>query len=108
MPEGSDFRRMPALEKTVSEMTPQDMRVRVIGTVLDRKEERLVLDDGTGKIDVSFEKPPEVGNQKLVRVFGRVISMEGGLELQGEVIQELDGFDLDLWKKVRELEKVQA
>ena len=108
MPEGSDFRRMPAAERLVSEITAQDMRVRVIGTVVDKREGRIVLDDGTGKIDVTFEQPPEVEPQKIVRVFGRVISMEGGLELQGEVVQDLDGFDLDLWKKVKDLEKVQA
>lgn len=108
MPESSDFRRMPAVERTVSEITPQDIRVRVIGTVVDQKDGRMVLDDGTGKIDVTFEKPPEKDSKGLVRVFGKVISMEGGMELQGELVQELDGFDLDLWKKVRELEKLQA
>lgn len=107
MPEssGQDFRRMPAKERAISEITPQDIRVRVIGTILDKQDDRIVLDDGTGKIDVSFEKPVDSETNKTVRVFGKVISMEGGIELQGEVIQDMDGFDMELWRKVKGKEK---
>lgn len=104
MPESSDFKRMPAVERAVSDITPQDIRVRVTGTVLDKQGDRIVLDDGTGKINVNFSQPVETEPQKLVRVFGKVISVESGFELEGEIIQDMSGLDLGLWKKVREKE----
>jgi len=100
-----DFqRRLPAAERAISEIKKDDIRVRVTGTVLDVQENRIVLDDGTGKIDAVFDKPPEVEANQLVRVFGRVISLENGFELQGEFAQKQDGLDMELRKKVLELE----
>lgn len=100
-----DFqRRLPAVERNISDIKQDDIRVRVIGTVLDKQGNRIVLDDGTGKVDVGFEGPPEVESGQLVRVFGRVISLENGFEIQGELVQKLDGLDMKLRKKVMELE----
>jgi uncharacterized protein YdeI (BOF family) len=90
---------MPAKEKIISGIAPEDTRVSIVGTVVDFKENILVVDDGSGKIDVSFEEGPQVNSGQLVRILGRVISMEGGVELQGEVQQDFSGADLDLWRK---------
>lgn len=95
--------RMPAKEKKISEISVEDTRVNVIGTVVDSKENILAIDDGTGKIDVSFEEKPDIETGKMVRVIGRVISMEGGMELQGEISQDFSGVDLDLWKNASSL-----
>jgi len=40
-------RRMPSLERRVSELQSGDMRVSLIGTVVDKQETRIVLDDGS-------------------------------------------------------------
>ncbi len=104
--ESGDFqRRLPAVERAVGEIKQDDIRVKVVGTVLDIQENRVVLDDGTGKIDAVFEKPPEVQANQVVRIFGRVISLEDGFELQAEFLQGLEGLDMELRKKVLELEK---
>jgi hypothetical protein len=101
MPEFQDFqKRMPSVDRTVSAIRPDDVRVAVIGTVIDSQENRVIIDDGTGKLTVSFEAPVTTENAKLVRVLGRVIPMEGGVELQGDVIQPMDGIDMVLKKKV--------
>ncbi len=105
MPEGEGFqRKMPAAEKGVSEIQPSDMRVSVTGTVVDTKGNRFVLDDGSGKIDVSLEEAPDIEASSLVRVMGRVVSVGDGLELQGEIVQDMKGLDNALLNRVRKLE----
>ncbi len=42
--------------------------------------------------------------KQLVRVFGRVIPVESGFELQGEIMQDMSDLDLDLYKKTKKLE----
>ncbi len=95
---------MPAADRKVSDIKESDMRVSVTGTVVDVKGNRLVLDDGTGKIEVSLEEAPGIEANSPVRVMGRVISTGEGLELQGEIVQDMKGLDTGLLGKVRELE----
>jgi len=95
--------RMPAKERKISEIGGEDTRVSIVGTVVDFKENILAVDDGTGKIDVSFEEPPNVKTGQLVRIFGRVIALEGGFELQGEAWQDFSQADLGLWRRVSEM-----
>lgn len=96
-------RRMPSLERRVSELQSGDMRVSLIGTVIDKQETRIVLDDGSGKVNVNFESPPEVKPNQFVRVFGRAIQAGNGLEIEGEIIQDMERLDKDLYKKVNSL-----
>ncbi|MCK4335750.1 MAG: replication protein RepA [Candidatus Aenigmarchaeota archaeon] len=98
-------RRLPAYEKKVTEIGKDDVRVRLLGMVIDKKENVIVLDDGTGKINVIFTEPFETEVNKRVRVFGRVIPAEEGFEIQGEILQDMSDVDLELYKKVSELEK---
>ena len=98
-------RRLPFVEKSIAEITQEDVRVRIIGTVIDKQENRMVLDDGTGKIEITFDDAPSIGANKQVRIMGRVIPMENGFELQGEIIQDITGLDIDLYKKVNGLMK---
>ncbi len=104
MADFQDFqKRMPSVEKKVSTIKEDDLRVSIIGTVLDHADNRVVVDDGTGKVSVSFEGPVSAENGKLVRVMGRVIPMEGGVEIQGDVFQDMTGMDMELKKKVDEI-----
>jgi len=98
-------RRLPSISRRVSDIGKGDVRVRLLGTVIDKKDNVVVLDDGTGKINITFEETVDLGMNQLVRVFGRVIPMEEGFEMQGEIIQDMKDVDLDLYKKVNELER---
>lgn len=97
-------RRLPAKRRNISEIKPEDIRVGVTGTIIGKQDNIIVLDDGTGKVNVSFEEPVKFEENQLVRVFGRVMPMEGGVELQGEIIQDMKGLDLELKKRVEGLE----
>ncbi len=92
--------RMPAKERKVSDIGGDDTRVSIIGTVVGLNDNIMAVDDGTGKIDVSFEDKPQVKTGQLVRIFGRIIALEGGYEIQGEVCQDFSNADLGLWRKV--------
>lgn len=107
MPENQEsdrsMRRLPSVEKRISELKNGDMRVSLIGTVIDKQENRIVLDDGTGKVNINFEVAPDVEMNQFVRVFGRVIQAGDDIEIDGEIIQDMEKLDKDLYKKVNSL-----
>ena len=105
MSEFTDARkRMTAQERKIKDIKAEDVRVAVLGTVIDRKESTIVLDDGSGKISITFDEPVDLEINQLVRVLGRVIPLENGFELQGEIAQDMSKLDMELYKKVKELE----
>jgi hypothetical protein len=105
MPESQDSRarRMPSVEKRISGLGPGDMRVSITGTVVDMQGGRIVLDDGSGRVSVGFDSPPDAKPDQFVRVFGRVVPAEGGTEIEGEILQDMEGLDKDLFKKINSL-----
>jgi hypothetical protein len=95
-------RRLPAVEKIISDIHPDsDVRIRVLGTIIDMGPNSIVLDDGSGKIEVYFEEMPNVKQGQMVRVITRIIPLIDGYECKGEVLQTLEGFNLELYKKAR-------
>ena len=93
-------RRMPSPLTRVSEIKPTDQRVSVVGTVIGKADDGIVVDDGSGRIDVSLEGETKDIPER-VRVFGRVVPMEEGFQLQGEFVQDMSKLDLELLNKVR-------
>ena len=99
-------RRLPSIEKSIADIQPEtDVRVRLMGTVIDTTPNSVVIDDGTGKLEIYFGEEKNVKNGQLVRVITRILPLIDGFECRGEVIQTLDGFNLDLYKKARKLIK---
>lgn len=94
-----DFKRSPAVTRTVADIRQEDVRVRVVGTVIDKNDNIIALDDGTGKIDVTFKEPPATEVSKKVRVFGKVVPTDSGFELDGEIIQDMTNLDMELYKQ---------
>ena len=99
---GFQYRRLPALPKKITEINPEkDIRIRILGKVIDKSDEVLVVDDGSGKADIittDLEVTVNIGD--TVRVFTRVLPLEDGYELRAEIIQDMTKLDLDLYKKV--------
>lgn len=95
----------PASPVKASEVSAQTERVQIVGKVVELDEKRLLLDDGTGTIQVLFEDPSTVENIEsgsTVRVFGPPLSSKEGVELHAEIIQRLDKLDLELYREIRE------
>jgi hypothetical protein len=102
--EGGEFRRrLPSVMKDIGEIGQGDLRVSVIGTVIDKQEEGLVLDDGTGKMLIRFDSPFETELNRMVRVLGKVVPLEDGVELHGEFLQDMDGLDMELLKRLKKV-----
>lgn len=99
------MRRLPAIEKNISDISKEDVRISLLGTILDKKGQTIVLDDGTGQVQITFSEPVKEEAKKLVRVIGKVIPLQEDFEIQGEVIQDMSGLDMELYKKVREMER---
>jgi len=99
-------RRLVAVEKKIEEIQPEtDVRVRLTGTVIDVGLNSVVVDDGSGKVEIFFEKEPLVRQGQLIRVITRILPLIDGYECRGEAIQDLDGFNIDLYKKAKEIAK---
>ena len=103
MPEQSNFqRRMPSPLVKIADIQPTDVRVSVIGMVIGKDDSGIVVDDGTGKLDVVLEGSGK-GVPDTVRVFGKVIPTDSGCQLQGEIVQDMGKLDLELLKKVESI-----
>lgn len=83
-------------KRKISEIEKGDSKVTILGRVIERKEDSFVLDDGTGKVEVFFEGEIKPG---LARAFCSLV----GNQLKADVIQDLKGLDLNLFKKVEDL-----
>jgi len=85
-----EFKIEPAVKRKISEINPNlDSRVSLIGKIIDIGENLLVLDDGTGKINISFsDSKPYLKIGNIVRIFGFVIPSEQ-IEIQAEIIQDM-------------------
>jgi hypothetical protein len=101
-------RRLPSIERKISEIKPEDMRVSVTGMLIDLQESgNAMVDDGTGKLNITFDEPEKIKDMclnKPVRVMGRLIPLERGFELQGEIVQDMEGLDMELKGRVDSLE----
>ena len=85
-------------------------RVRLVGLVLNKEEDRFILDDGTGSIRIVMEDLDLLnlimpGTE--VRVIGRVLASgdKENPEIVGELIQKMEKLDLTLYREVYELKK---
>ncbi|MBU7022840.1 MAG: replication protein RepA [Theionarchaea archaeon] len=98
------MRRAPAVEKDISDVTEEDIRVSLIGTVIkkDPIQYSMIVDDGTGSIVVFGDKLYDV--QTIVRIIGRP-QRRGEPFINAEIVQDFSDFDLELYKKVKELEQ---
>ncbi len=95
-------RRLPSVEKSIVDIQPEsDVRVRITGTVIDTNPNSVVVDDGTSKLEVFFGEDINVAKGQFVRVVARILPLIDGFECRGEVLQVLDGFNMNLYKKAR-------
>jgi len=102
--DGDDVRRrMPSIPRKVSDISQSDVRVSVMGTILDVSETGIVLDDGTGKINVSLGNTSSLKTGQLVRILGKLMASDSGPELQGEIVQDMGGLDIGLRRRAEDI-----
>ena len=98
------YRRFPAVPRKITDINPEkDIRVRILGTVIDKQNGTVVIDDGTAKVEIITEQDLSgINNSDVVRVFCRVLPLETGYELRAEIIQNMNGLDMELYRKINE------
>ncbi len=97
------FKRSPAVYRNIKDINPEkDSRVRILGKVVNKKDDILVLDDGTGVAEIVMMNDFDVAIGETVRVFCRVLPLEEGYELRGELVQKMDDLNVELHKKAVE------
>ncbi len=102
MAEQFKYKRAPAAPRRISEINPEkDIRVRLLGHIIGKDNGALIIDDGTGKAEVISEEQDADVND-IVRIFTRVLPLEQGFELRAELVQKMNGLDVDLYKKIME------
>jgi len=77
-----------------------------MGIVVDKKDDTLVIDDGSAKLQVFADLPniiDTISLNQLVRVFGSVMPVDNGFELKADILQDLSDLNVNLYKKVDEL-----
>ncbi|MDY6766068.1 MAG: OB-fold nucleic acid binding domain-containing protein [Candidatus Nanohaloarchaea archaeon] len=103
MPRQDDYERAAATPRDVDEIDAEgDVRVRVLGTVLETRQDSLMLDDGSGTVEVFADADDidAVQDGQRIRVFGRVLPSADGFELQAELVQDMAELDMDQYEEV--------
>ncbi len=85
------------IPKKISEIKKTDSTISLVGKIVQISENEFVLQDETGRIGIFSEE--KVGEGKIVRVFCSTV--DGNLK--ADTIQSLNGFDVNLYNKVKEL-----
>ncbi len=98
-----DNERRAAVPRNVDDINPEtDARVRVLGTVLETRQDSVMLDDGSGTVEVFMDADDleDVTDGQRVRVFGRVLPTAESFEVQGELVQDMTELDMETYARV--------
>ena len=96
-------RWITGIERDISEIKEDDIRVRLLGTVVSQTG-IIMIDDGTGMIKINTEE--SLSNGDRVLVIGRVsIKTDGQKEIDAEIVKMVNEIDIDLYKEVKKLKK---
>ena len=85
-------------EKQIKDVSEYDINVAMSGVIVNKDKNTFILDDGTSQISIYSENIPGFN---YVRIFGRVIPFENGLEIQAQIIQDLSLINKDLYNKYK-------
>ena len=105
--------RLPALKKDINDLTSEDSRVQILGTVIDyvpgivgdsNSLSQMIISDGTAEIKVFIDEiwDREYNIKEKVRVFGTIIPNKNEkFDLNAEIIQDMNALDIDLYNQIR-------
>ncbi len=98
------MKRQPAVERRIKEIKPSDTMVRILGTALEVRERDFLLDDGESQIPVIADpdRVQMIKQGQRIRVIGRIFKDPEPV-VQGEIVQDMEKLDLDLYRRVRKL-----
>ncbi|MBI4895866.1 MAG: hypothetical protein HY831_05225 [Candidatus Aenigmarchaeota archaeon] len=92
------YKRAGAVRRQISKIDKaKDIRVRLVGKVVEKYNESLLLEDESGKREIKMDSSTiqSINIGENIRVFCRVLEDE----LIVELLQDMNNLDLDLYKK---------
>ncbi len=93
-----------ALEKSISEITEDDIAVWIEGIVLSISGSKMVVDDGSSSVDVYLtEHADDVKEKDYVLVVGRVFPTPEGIEIHADLVKKVEVRNRELYQKARKL-----
>lgn len=99
MDEKMQYHRLAAVPKKIADINPEkDVRIRILGRVIDKQDGTIVVDDGSSTAQIITDGSCDVDD--IVCVFARVLPLEDGYELRGEIVQIKNDLDMGLYKKI--------
>jgi hypothetical protein len=100
-------RRLPAKEKSIADIrSDKDVRVRIMGTIIGKGDNYLMVDDGTASAQIGFvnlELMKGFEEGQFIKIITRILPLIDGYECRGEAIQDLTGINLELYKKAHDI-----
>ncbi|MFH0837550.1 MAG: hypothetical protein V1870_05450 [Candidatus Aenigmatarchaeota archaeon] len=92
------YKRAPAIPKLIEKIDPvKDIRVRLLGKVMEKTANSITLEDSSGKTEIIIEtnisESLRIG--ETIRVFCRVFENE----LKAELIQDMNNLDTETYEK---------
>lgn len=104
--------RIPTKARTASEVTPEDKRVKVFGTVVavTSGEGKLVMDDGSASVELFLNNLDLIEKLDAYKPGDQIVAIgwAGATGIDAEIIRRINGFDpnrykqvLEVWKNVR-------
>ena len=91
---------MPAYkEKFINEITIKDIKIAVSGLIINKDDNLIFIDDGTGVIAANIETSLPINS--FVKVFGYLINNGEEMQIQGQLIQDLTQVNKKLYNKVK-------
>jgi hypothetical protein len=95
------------VKRKIPEINPEvDLKVKILGFVVDKKENTIMVDDGSGKVSIFVDEASlldSININQLIRVLGSTLPTEDGFEIKADAIQDLSNLNINLYKKVEEL-----
>jgi len=92
------------IEKDIKSITEEDLKVSFFGTIVDIEENTIMVDDGNATIKVIFrDKITDDYNKKYVRVFGRVVIIENGVMIDGDILQDMSNLNRKVYRRSKDV-----
>lgn len=105
MAELAEVFRVAAAERKINEISEQDIKVKILGTIVAKESGTAMIDDGSGSARVLIQQSTldMLKEKQLVRVFGRVVPTEDGFEVRADIVQDMSSLNLEAYEKVQKL-----
>src|SRR3989338_4035782 len=96
------YRRAPSVHKKIEKIDPlKDIRVRLLGTVAEKLNGSIIMEDSSGKAEIIMDN--ELVNSlsigETIRIICRVMQLDNSFELRAEILQDMNSMDKEMYEK---------